>query len=293
MLGTDSISQKRLQPVWRIVVWVAVGLVFAPSLIGLAGIAGARDQLRDAAMVLIFALIFLIRERPEAAQLALRFSPKATIFLGASCLASAASGILGKPLLLVAGLGLLAGAVLLFLFGDELIGPATGLAVAFSGFVMLAVVFPLADLPLRIFAGKASAALLDFFGAQATLGFSGEPAKLILISNGRPFEVAPECNGFGITSSCILLGLLLAFSRRLRILDKVLIVALAPLLGLFSNALRILGIVLLAPMMGAEGYHLMHEAVGITLFLGTLAFVWWLVSGLPEKDRGQRKSPIS
>jgi len=36
----------------------------------------------------------------------------------------------------------------------------------------------------------------------------------------------------------------------------------------------------------------MHEAVGITMFLATLAAVWWLVSGLPER-RPQIKSAIS
>lgn len=27
----------------------------------------------------------------------------------------------------------------------------------------------------------------------------------------------------------------------------------------------------------------MHEGVGITLFFATLAFLWWLVDGLPER----------
>jgi exosortase/archaeosortase family protein len=57
---------------------------------------------------------------------------------------------------------------------------------------------------------------------------------------------------------------------------------LAPILGLVSNALRILLIVLLAPAAG-EHYLIMHEAVGITLFFATLAFLWWLVAGLPQR----------
>ena len=273
-------------------VWVVVLAAFAPALWWITSVAIAREQIRDAAIVLLFALFVLMRERRDPARWVLSFGPVTSGFVAGACLAAGASSLLHQPLLLMAALGLLAGGILLFLFGDEFIRLATGLAVAFTGFTILAVILPLADLPLRIFAGKTAMALLDTFGAQAALGFAGDPPKLILISNGHPFEVAPECNGFGITSSCILLGLLLAFSRRLRVLDKTLIVLLSPLLGLFSNAIRIMFIVLLAPNVGPKWYDFMHEAVGITMFLATLAAVWWLVSGLPER-RPQMKSAIS
>jgi exosortase/archaeosortase family protein len=102
--------------------------------------------------------------------------------------------------------------------------------------------------------------------------------------------VASECNGFGIIGSCVLLSLLLVFSRRLRAFDKLAVLALAPLLGLFSNALRILIIVLLAPLAG--GYYLtLHEVVGIVVFFSTLVLVWWIVAGLQGPQAGAASTP--
>jgi len=274
------------------ILWVVVLLAFAPTIFWVGSVAVAHEQIRDAAVVLLFGVVILMRERRDPARWVFNFGRKGSAFLAGACLSAGAAGLLHQPLLLVPALGLLAGGILLFLFGDELIGIATGLSVSFAGFTILALIFSLSDFPLRLFAGRASMWLLDVFGGQAALGFAGDPAKLILISNGTPFEVAPECNGFGITSGCILLGLLLAFSKRLRVLDKILIVVLSPLLGLFSNAVRILLIVLLAPLVGPEGYGVMHEVVGIAMFFGTLGFVWWLVSGLPERGP-QTKSAIS
>jgi exosortase/archaeosortase family protein len=185
-------------------------------------------------------------------------------------------------LLLLIALGLLAGAVLLFVFGDSVLRPALGFSIAFSGFTFVMVFFPYADWPLRVLAGKTVLWFLDLLGRPVELALAGDPPRLILINGGRPFEVAAECNGFGIISGCVLLALLLVFSRRVRVVDKILVLALAPLLGFFSNAIRILLIVLLAPAAG-ESYHLMHETVGVLMLFGTLAALWWLVAGLPEK----------
>jgi len=293
---TTNVSRRTLpQKMVGIALWLAVLGVFAPSLLWITDVAIARAQVRDAAVVLLFGVVFLMRDRAEPTRWVLEFSRRTCFFVSGACLAAVASSVLHQPFLMMAAMGLLAGGLLLFLFGDDVAGLATGLAVSFSAFTFLAVVSPIADVPLRVFAGKATMGALDLVGAGAALGFIGDSAKLILMVNGRPFEVAPECNGFGITSSCILLAFLLATSRRLRWLDRILIIALAPLIGLFSNALRIVIIVLLAPAAGSSGYHIMHEAVGIILFLSTLVLIWWLVAGLPERKttEPQIKSAIS
>jgi len=141
-------------------------------------------------------------------------------------------------MLMLCALGFLAGAVLLFVYGDPVFRPALGFGLAFSGFTFLSVLFPLADWPLR------------------------------------------------------LLALLLVFSRRLRVADKLAVLALAPMLGLFSNAARIFFIVLLAAAAG-DNYRLMHESVGIVLFFGTLAALWWLDAGLPERQAGSPEAQIN
>ncbi len=268
-----------------VVAWAGAALLFGRALLWLAGTALAREQVAHAAVVLIFGLVFLLREGPRANPIVLRFGRRALFFYAAACLGAALAGLLHQPLFMLCALGFLAGAILLFVFGDSVFGPALGFGLAFSSFTFLSVFFPLADWPLRLLAGKTAMWFLGILHHPVNLGLAGDPPRLILVSGGRPFEVAAECNGFGIISGCILLALLLVFSRRLRVLDKVIVLALAPMLGLFSNALRILLIVLLAPVAG-EHYHIMHEAVGILLFFGTLAGLWWLVAGLPERRRG-------
>lgn len=279
-----------------VVAWAAGLVLFWRALWWLADTALAREQIAHAAVVLIFGLVFLLRDRRDIRPLALRFGRRATGFFAAACLGAALAGIFHQPLFMLCGLGFLAGAVLLFVFGDPVFRPALGFGLAFSGFTFLSVLFPLADWPLRLLAGKTATWFFGLLGQPVQLGLAGDPPRLVLINGGRPFEVATECNGFGIISGCILLALLLVFSRRLRVVDKLMVLALAPLLGLFSNAARIFFIVLLAPAAG-KNYHIMHEAVGIVLFFGTLAALWWLVAGLPERHEqssgAQIKSDIS
>lgn len=262
--------------------WAMAAVLFGRALAWLAAATAVREQLSHAAVVLGFGIIFLLRDRPGGNPLALRFGPRALGFYAAACLGAALAALLHQPLLMVAGLGCLAGAILLFVLGEDVLQPAIGFGLAFAGFTVLSILFPLADWPLRMAAGQSAAWFLSLIGTPVKLGFAGQPPRLIMVSAGRAFEVASECNGFGIISACLLLALLLVFSRRLRAADKLIVLVLAPILGLMSNALRILGIVLLAPAAG-EHYQIMHEAVGITLFFATLAFLWWLVNGLPER----------
>jgi exosortase/archaeosortase family protein len=279
-----------------VVAWAAGLLLFGRALWWLADTALAREQIAHAAVVLIFGLVFLLRDRRDIQPLALRFGRRATGFFAGACLGAALAGIFHQPLFMLCGLGFLAGAFLLFVFGDPVFRPALGFGLAFSGFTFLSVLFPLADWPLRLLAGKTAMWFLALLGRPVQLGLVADPTRLILMDAGRPFEVASECNGFGIISGCILLALLLVFSRRLRVMDKLMVLALAPLLGLFSNAARIFFIVLLAPAAG-KNYQIMHESVGIVLFFGTLAALWWLVAGLPERrsrsSGAQIKSAIS
>jgi len=287
-------SERSKQPAWQIAIsigaWAGAGLLFWKSLWWLAGTTLAKDQIAHAAVVLLFGLVFLLKERPGERPVALRFDKWAGVFFLGACLAAMLAGLLHQPLLMTCALGFLAGAVLLFFYGDSVFRPALGFGLAFSALTVLSLLFPLADWPLRLLAGKTAMWFLGLLGRSVQLGLEGYPPQLILISKGKPFEVAPECNGFGIISGCILLALLLVFSRRLRMVDKVAVLALAPLLGLFSNAARIFFIVLLAPWAG-KYYFFLHETVGVLLFFGTLAGLWWLVAGLPERqDRDQSET---
>lgn len=273
-----------------LVLWAAAALLFGRALLWLAETTVARSQIAHAAVVLGFGLAFLLADQRSSGAPAMRFGREALACYAAACVAALLGALFRAPMLMLPGFGLLGSALLLFVFGGGILRTALGFGLAFSGFTFLTLFFPFADWPLRLFAGNSAAWFLHLIGHPAKLGFMGEPPQLILVNAGRLFEVAPECNGFGIISGCILLAILLVFARRLRVLDKLTVLLLAPLLGLFSNALRIVLIVVLAPRAG-DNYQVLHEVVGITLFYGTLGLLWWLVMGLPQ--RAQRKSAIS
>ena len=116
-------------------------------------------------------------------------------------------------------------------------------------------------------------------GVETKLGLfedtTSNTIKLIFVVDGRPFEVAPECNGFGVMGSAVLLASLLAVARGSRVITACLTVAGALLLGYLANTLRIVIILILAPLVG-EHYFVMHEIVGTVTFLGTLFLIWRL-----------------
>ncbi len=283
-------SLQRLQDVF---LWLLVALAFAPSLRWLVGVASTSVQVRDAAIILSLALITLVREGKQRAHLVFRMGPRALGFVAAACATAAVAGLFHVPLGTVVALGLLAGGVLLYVAGDNMLRTAAGLSVAFSLLTVLAAVFPLADAPLRALAGLGAKGLLDAMGAKADLLLAGTPPKIYLLASGQIFEVATECNGFGLFSSSLLMATLLAFARRIGVAGKIALLVAAPVLGLASNILRIVLIVLIAPKAGTANYQLVHESVGITLFLGTLAAVWLVAQAIPERGLDQTKSDIS
>lgn len=288
--GRMRIPFFRLQDV---LLWLLVLLAFAPSLRWLIGVAATSVQVRDAAIILGLALLYLVRDGSRRARLVFRMGPRALAFVAAACALAAAAGIFHVPAATVVALGLLAGGVLLYVAGDGMLRPAAGLSVAFSLLTVLAALFPLADAPLRAVAGLGAKNVLDFAGAPADLLLAGNPPKIYLLSAGQIFEVATECNGFGLFSSSLLMATLLAFALRIRVAGKAALLVAAPLLGLASNILRIVLIVVLAPKVGAANYNLLHEAVGISLFLSTLAAIWILARALTARETDQTKSDIS
>jgi exosortase/archaeosortase family protein len=100
---------------------------------------------------------------------------------------------------------------------------------------------------------------------------------LLLFSEGRPFHVAAECNGFGMVTSALLMATLLILYRRIPLFDRAGWLVIALFLGLLFNALRIVIIVLLAPLLPDERYMLMHEIVGLLTTYGGLAALYFLL----------------
>ena len=119
--------------------WAGASLLFWKVLRWIAGTALAREQIAHAAIVLIFGLIFLLRERQDASPLALRFGQRAAWFYASACLAAVFAGLFHQPLLMLCALGFLAGAVLLLGDGGSGVGePLQGILRAGWGVVVRA-----------------------------------------------------------------------------------------------------------------------------------------------------------
>jgi len=259
--------------------------LFAPATLWLVEQTVINDQLAHAFIVLGLAGAYLMTERKNRLTLHLRFGNRATALLIASFVVLAVKALLNWPVLILVAYCLAIAGWLLFLFGDHVARPVLALLSAFCGYVFMALILPLFDWPLRSVAGRYSGAFLEWMGKDVELGLAqlDEP-KLLLMVDGKIFEVAAECNGFGMFSGCLLLAILLVFLRRIHWFDKILAVGMAAMVGLVFNLGRIIVICLLAPYF-PESYFLMHEVVGNVFFWGSLATVWWLVRGFRETDR--------
>jgi exosortase/archaeosortase family protein len=260
-------------------------VIFLPLINWLLGQTVAHEQLLHAFLVLLLTGGLLVYERHITLRLAFAFpaSVQNTLLLSYALLILAV--LTRFNLVVLAAFCLALTAFLLFLFGEDQRRLAYSGMATFAIFTGLAVLMPLLDWPLRGLAGKWSAYGLSLIGQEVQLGLvQGKSGPmLILINNSKPFHVAAECNGFGMVTSSLLMATLLVLYRRIPLFDRAGWLVIALFLGLFFNALRIVIIVLLAPLLPDERYMLMHEIVGLTTTYGGLAALYFLLMPRPAK----------
>ena len=194
-------------------------------------------------------------------------------------------GLLLQGLLLYIAFGLLLYSLFNYLFARHTSRAANSLVAGFMVFILLALSLESLDWAMRGISGSWSAWFLEVFGNTTNLFLlQRESNQLILMVNDIPFHVAQECNGFGLLGASLLLTTLLVIYRRVKLLDKLLLLGFAVPVAIAGNILRIMVIVLLAPIVGADNYDLMHEAAGIFFFYATLFFLWWFIHGFAKKE---------
>lgn len=184
------------------------------------------------------------------------------------------------PVLVLAALCAAIGAAARFVFGDRARRASRWVVPALGLYLFFVLAMPFFDWPLRILSGRLGAWLLDCFGRQVQLFVVLRPdPSLMLVMDGRVFEVAAECNGFGLLSSSSLLALLLAGASREAWWRRIMKGAASVGLGFSANVIRIVAICLLSGWAGQAHYHLMHEVVGTLCVLLAMATVWWMWRG--------------
>lgn len=259
--------------------WALTLVIFWPALRWLMTVTLDQQQLLQAVAVFGVAGLLLATEG-GGLRLEGRFGPAVTWRLVAAYALVGLAMWLKWPVLVLAALVVAIGAAARFVFGDRARHASRWVVPAFGLYLLFVLAMPFFDWPLRVLSGRVGAWLLDALGKQVQLFVLLRPEpSLMLVAGGRVFEVAAECNGFGLLTSCSLLALLLAGASGERWWLRVAKAMASVVVGFVTNVVRIAAICLLSAWVGQAHYHVMHEVVGTACVVAALAAVWWLWRG--------------
>ncbi|HEX2855234.1 MAG TPA: exosortase/archaeosortase family protein [Opitutaceae bacterium] len=264
---------------WALLALTAV--VFWPAGRWLATQAFAREQLKQSFLLVMLAGAWIAWEKRSSLRIDLRVSNATLGWLFTSYLLAAGALLFKTPLLFITGMVAAAGGMVNYVFGRQALRRTLPLLSVFGVLILCVLLFPVLDWPLRQMAGMESARFLKSFGFASQLTLSSHPPfKLLLVAGRQTFEVATECNGFGLITSSLLLGLIRLLYYRARWPWFVSLLPLCVAIAFVFNFLRITTIVLLAPHFPAH-YHALHETAGLIALYSGLGVVWWLTDGRP------------
>jgi exosortase/archaeosortase family protein len=267
---------RRLEWVYAAGLLVVTLIVFWPAVRWLTSQAFAREQLKQSFLLVLLAGAWIAWEKRAALQLDLRISNLTLGWILASYALAAGASFLVQPLLFLAGLVAAVGGLVNYVFGGHAFRRTLPLLSVFAVLIVIVLLFPVLDWPLRRMAGVESAQLLNSMGLAPRLTVSSvPPIQLLLQTGSRSFEVATECNGFGLIASSVLFGMIRLLHRRARWWSLLLLLPFCVAVGFVFNFLRITAIVLLAPVF-PDHYHAMHETAGLIALYSGLGFVWYL-----------------
>jgi exosortase/archaeosortase family protein len=241
-----------------------------------------RQSLRTTQAVNAFILLaFTVLDAWRQARPPLRFVPginhHGLVLFSVSCVALALAAWTWVWPLAVLALCLSLGALLSFGFGRRgarAFYPAlAGLGVA----VFLMIFVPRVDGALRITAARLSAGCLDLLGLHASVAVRWVPFLVVLVveRGARVFDVATECNGFGIILSSVVLAVVMGAQRRYAWVVRGLLVGLAFASGLAFNTARIVAISV-AALRTEWDYAVIHEGLGTAIYLVALGVAYGL-----------------
>lgn len=261
--------------------------VFWPAARWIATQTFAQEQLKQSFYVLVLAGAFMAWEKRRHLSLHLRLGNVALAWLVISYLLAGGAVLLHAPLLVLAGMIAAIAGALHFALGPVVFRRAAPLLAVFGLFLLLVLALPVLDWPLRKMAGIEAGRMLTSFGFNARLALAGETETRLLLAVGeRVFVVAPECNGFGLISSSLLLGLLLLLYNRAVWWSHLLLLPVCVVVAFTFNLLRIITIVTLAPRF-PNHYTALHEVAGLIALYTGLGIVWLLTG------RGHKPTPQS
>lgn len=267
---------NRCEPLVTPLLFGVTGFVLFPAIQWLVRETAAHSQLLHGFLVFLLTIVLLVFNRDNALARIYSLGRSATFCLVSAYAILVVAAVSGLNFLVLPAIALVCASLLFYLFGEKqrrLIISSVLCLGLFMGFVLF---LPVMDWPLRSIAGDFAARGLSILGYEIGLGLAPGKAEpmLILISNGRPFHVAPECNGFGMLLSSLLMTCMLVFYKYRGTIAILCAIPAAILFGLILNALRIVLIVVIAPHFSHEAYGFIHETIGLITTYGGLALLY-------------------
>ena len=251
-------------------------VIFWPAIHWLASQTFAHEQLKQSLTLVVLAGLWIAFEKRRTLRLTLECSNTVIGWLLAAYALAGADILFKTPLLILAGLVAAAGGAVNYLFGTQAFRRTLPLLSVFAVLILCVLLFPVLDWPLRQMAGVESARLLKSIGLASQLAIQQTPdVRLLLITPQQTFLVATECNGFGLITSSLLLGLIRLLYRRAAWRWFISLLPLCVIVAFVFNFLRISAIVLLAPRFPAH-YDVLHEIAGLIALYSGLGVVWLL-----------------
>ena len=295
-ISTSADRAPRVHPS-DVAIVIAIGgliaLLYIPLLHWLGWMTLHRQQLANGALLVVIALAICVRDAVGKLRLQPQFG-----CLGIGLLAlgffylwlEGRSRVWLLPLVLLSFCFAFAG-VMSFLFGREgtkQFVPALG---AFFVFGVLVGLFPKLDWPLRAMAGRYAGGLLAAMGVPVKLALAeGQPPQLLLTVKGQIYQVATECNGFGLLMSSLIVATVLAFQNQMPGLSKLGLLALAVPVAIGCNFLRIVSICLVATRVPLP-YGFVHESLGLIFYFLGLGLIWKIAGGQEMRRDVQAQAP--
>jgi exosortase/archaeosortase family protein len=285
MLENAQPTDRRQDFLLALVLLGFTAVVFWPPLRWLASQTFAREQLKQSFILVVLAGIWIAWEKRRTLRLNLQFSNTTLAWLLTSYALAAGALVFKTPLLILAGIVAAVGGTVNYLFGGQAFRRSLPLLLVFAVLILCVLLFPILDWPLRQMAGVESARFLKSVGLASQLVLSPPPdVRLFLLTERQTFVVATECNGFGLITSSLLLGLIRLLYKRAAWTWFAVLLPLCVIVAFVFNFLRISAIVLLAPRF-PQHYDILHEVAGLVALYSGLGMVW-LLTGWRKLARG-------
>lgn len=276
---TASPSAER--PAWQgedilflLVILAVTVTAYAPLVEGVIQLSSRTTQALNAFLLLGFAFADGLATVRKTNRFFPFINPHGLVLFSLSCLALILASAASLWPLAVLGLCLNLGALISFSFGRRGVVPFYPVLAGLGTAVAMLVFVPQWDESLRIVVAHGSSWLLSLVDIQTDVVVRSSPFQIVLVAEKGVgvFDVATECNGFGIILSSVVLTVILALRRRLRWGVMAGLTLLAFALGFVFNGVRI-AVIVMTTLRSDLDYGLIHEGLGTGVYILALTAV--------------------